>query len=210
MTRIVSIVDDVSSARASTSFLLRGRGYQTCIFENGGEFLKAAPTDGCAVLKMHMPSPNGLEIHEMMIARGNRSPVIFLDGDVPLAVRAMQQGAVDFIALPYDPDDLVRAIERALKLADKDQEVRRSKTAAVSKLNALTPRGIQILQGLRLGMANARIAHWLDLSSRTVEAHRATMMADMGASSLSQAVRIAIDGDLPPIDEKGAALARAH
>lgn len=206
MARIIYIVDNVGSKRAETSFLLRARGYETRLYDSGTEFLATTPVDGCVVLNVHMPGMNGLEVHDRMIARGLTLPVIFLDGDVPLAVRAMQQGAVDFIAMPYEPDELVHAIERAFMLADDDQEIRHIKAAAVTRLGALTPRGVQVLQGLQAGMANSVIARWLDLSPRTVEAYRATMMTNIGATSLSQAVRIAIDGGLAPIDASGAAM----
>lgn len=210
MTRIIYIVDNVSADRAATSFRLREHGYETRVFESGEEFLASNPADACVVLKMHMPSLNGLEIHDAMIARKIYLPVIFLNGDVPLAVRAMQQGAIDFIALPYDLDELVYAIERAFMLADKDEGIRNIRAAATVKLDSLSPRGVQILQGLHAGMSNSLIANWLKLSSRTVEAHRATMMGDMQAASVSQAIRIAIDGGLAPIDEHGAALALGY
>jgi len=142
--------------------LLRGRGYETRVYDSGAEFLDTNPVDGCVVLKMHMPGMNGLEVHGRMIARGITLPVIFLNGDVPLAVRAMQQGAVDFIAMSYTPDELVHAIERAFMLADNDQEIRHIRAAAIARLSALTPRGVQVLQGLRAGMANKMIARWLD------------------------------------------------
>src|ERR1044072_1763918 len=177
MTRIIYIVDNVSSKRAETSFLLRGRGYETRVYDSGAEFLDTNPVDGCVVLKMHMPGMNGLEVHGRMIARGITLPVIFLNGDVPLAVRAMQQGAVDFIAMSYTPDELVHAIERAFMWAENDQEIRHIRAVAMAKLTALTPRGVQVLQGLRAGMANKMIARWLDLSPRSVEAYRATLLA---------------------------------
>jgi two-component system response regulator FixJ len=205
--RIIYIVDNVSRDRAATSFLLRNCGFETRVYDSGAEFLNTNPTDGCVVLKVHLPGMNGLEVHDRMIARGINLPVIFLDGDVPLAVRAMQQGAVDFIMLPYEPDELVHAIEHAFVLADDGQEIRNIRSIATTKLSALTPRGLQVLQGLQAGMANTMIAHWLKLSPRSVEAYRATMMTKIGASNLSQAIRIAHDGGLAPIDASGAALA---
>jgi two-component system response regulator FixJ len=206
MTRTVYIVDNSSRARAACSFLLRGHGYQTRVFDGGPEFLESNPGEGCVVLKMHMPGMNGLQIHADMIAQGINLPVIILDGDVPQAVRAMQQGIVDFIPLPYDPVALVRAVERAFVLADDDEGRRQIKAAALERLVGLNARGVQLLQGVHAGMGNATMARWLDLSQRTVEAYRATMMAEIGATSVSQAVRIAIDGDLAPIDDRGAAM----
>lgn len=206
MMRIMHIIDNSSKNRAKISFLLRNHGYETRLYDSGADFLDSTPADGCVVLKMHMPDMDGLEVHGRMMARGMTLPVIILDGDVPLAVRAMQQGAVDFISMPFTPGELLHAIERAFMLADNDKDFRQIKASAVAKLGVLSPRGVQVLQGLQAGMINTTIARWLELSPRTIEAYRATMMADIGASSVSQAVRIAIDGGLVSIDARGAAM----
>ena len=121
-------------------------------------------------------------------------------GDVELAVRAMKAGAVDFLEKPYKAEELTEAVERAFERAEQTRESQAARTEAAAKLNALTPREREILQGLRAGMANKMIARWLDLSPRTVEVYRAKMMAKLGVTSLSQALRIALDGELEPID----------
>jgi two-component system response regulator FixJ len=149
-----------------------------------------------------MPAGGGLEIHRELLKQGLNSPVIFLDGDVPLAVRGMQQGAVDFLTMDYAPDELRCAVRRALALSEQGAALRSFKTEAAQRLKALTPRGVQILQGLRAGMDNKAIGRWLHLSPRTVEAYRAAMMIDLGASGLSEALRAAMDGDLPEIDDR--------
>jgi two-component system response regulator FixJ len=200
MMQLIYIVDSDSRNLGQTSFMLRARGYDTRVYDGGVEILATPiPTTGCVLLKMDMPGLGGLEVHGRLIARGLMLPVIFLGGDVRLAVRAMQQGAVDVMTLPYEADELVHAIERAFSLAERDHENRRVRADAAARLSALTPRGIQILQGLQAGMINSKIAEWLDLSPRTVEAYRAAMMADIGATSVSHALRIAMDGGLPPI-----------
>jgi len=200
MEHIVHIVDDDSRTRTATVTLLEGCGYRIEPYESGEDFLSRTPSDGCVVLKAHMQGKEGLDVHDDMISRGITLPVIFLDGDIPLAVRAMQRGAVDFIATPYDPDELVHSIERAFALAEDGEDARNHKGSAVAKLRTLTPRGLQVLQGLQAGMSNKEIARWLDLSPRTVEAYRATMMLNIGAAGISQAIRIALDGGLIQID----------
>jgi two-component system response regulator FixJ len=203
MKGLVHIVDDDSQVRAATGFMLRQQGYETQIYASGPEFLSQARLDrGCVVLDVHMPAMDGFEVLAELVSRGLGLPVIILTGhgDIPLAVRAMKRGAVDFLEQPYETAELIAAIERAFALADRGEEARRAKSEAVAKLKALTPRESQILQGLRAGMPNKTIARWLTLSPRTVEAYRANMMARIGVTRMSSALRIATDGGLPAID----------
>jgi len=205
MTRLVHIVDDDSEVRASTSFMLRQLGYATEIYGSGDEFLQSRRMDsGSVLLDIRMPGMDGLEVQAELARRGVQLPVIVLTGhgDVELAVRAMKAGAVDFLEKPYKAEELTEAVERAFQRAEQTRESQAARTEATAKLNALTPREREILQGLRAGMANKMIARWLDLSPRTVEVYRAKMMAKLGVTSLSQALRIALDGELEPIDAK--------
>jgi two-component system response regulator FixJ len=201
--RLVHIVDDDSEVRAATSFMLRQQGYETQIYGGGLEFLQQRRLDrGCILLDFRMPEMDGFELLAKLARRDVDLPVIILTGhgDIPLAVRAMKRGAVDFLEKPYDADRLVGAIERAFALADENRETRQARTEAVAKLKTLTPRESQILQGLRAGMPNKVIARWLALSPRTVEAYRANMMVRIGVTGMSNALRIAIDGELPGIE----------
>lgn len=201
MTHLIHIVDDNAANRRKVDALLREAGYRTRLYQDGAELLRTAKLGpGCIILKVAMPGCDGLEVHRELLRRGLNSPVIFLDGDVPLAVRAIQQGAVDFLTMPFDEDELKSAVKRAFALSEQGKLLRRFKAEAAERLRALTPRGVQILQGLRAGMDNKTMARWLHLSPRTVEAYRAAMMVDLGVHSLSQALRIAMDGDLPDID----------
>jgi two-component system response regulator FixJ len=205
MTRLVHIVDDDSEVRASTSFMLRQLGYATEIYGSGDEFLQSRRMDsGSVLLDIRMPGMDGLEVQAELARRGVQLPVIVLTGhgDVELAVRAMKAGAVDFLEKPYKAEELTEAVERAFERAEQNREHQATRTEATAKLNTLTPREREILQGLRAGMANKMIARWLDLSPRTVEVYRAKMMAKLGVTSLSQALRIALDGELEPIDAK--------
>jgi two-component system response regulator FixJ len=203
MRRLVHIVDDDSEVRAATSFMLRQQGYETQIYACGPEFLDQRRLDrGCILLDFRMPEMDGFELLAKLARRDVDLPVIILTGhgDIPLAVRAMKRGAVDFLEKPYDTDRLIGAIERAFALADQSREARQARMEAVAKLKTLTPRESQILQGLRAGMPNKAIAHWLALSPRTVEAYRANMMVRIGVTGMSNALRIAADGGLPAIE----------
>jgi two-component system response regulator FixJ len=203
MRRLVHIVDDDSEVRAATSFMLRRHGYETQIYGSGLEFLQQRRLDrGCILLDFRMPEMDGFELLAKLARRDVDLPVIILTGhgDIPLAVRAMKRGAVDFLEKPYDTDRLIGAIERAFALADESRETRQARMEAVAKLKTLTPRESQILQGLRAGMPNKAIARWLALSPRTVEAYRANMMVRIGVTGMSNALRIAADGGLPAIE----------
>jgi two-component system response regulator FixJ len=203
MRRLVHIVDDDSEVRAATSFMLRQQGYETQIYAGGPEFLNQRRLDrGCVLLDLHMPEMDGFEVLTALARRDVDLPVIILTGhgDIPLAVRAMKRGAVDFLEQPYDTRRLTGAIERAFALADEGRETRQARMEAVAKLKTLTPRESQILQGLRAGMPNKVIARWLALSPRTVEAYRANMMVRIGVTGMSNALRIANDGGLPAIE----------
>jgi two-component system response regulator FixJ len=201
--RLLHIVDDDSEVRAGTSFLLRQLGYETQIYASGPEFLEQGRLDrGCVLLDVHMPGMDGFEVLAEMVRRDVDLPVIILTGhgDIPLAVRAMRRGVVDFLEQPYEASHLSAAIERAFLLAHEEREKRQARRDAVAKLKTLTPRESQILQGLRAGMPNKVIARWLALSPRTVEAYRANMMVRIGATGTSNALRIAVDGGLPAIE----------
>jgi len=201
--RLVHIIDDDNEVRESTSLLLGDLGYSTKAYPGGRAFLKEARLDrGCVLLDIYMPEMGGLEVLTELGARGSLLPVIMLSGigDVQVAVRAMKLGAADFIAKPYEVEALAAAVENAFLLAEKADAERRMRARAMTKLSHLTPREIQILQGLRAGLANKDIARWLDLSPRTIESHRAKMMARIDAATFSELLRVAHEGGLPDID----------
>jgi len=202
MAALIHIVDDDRDGAAATSFMLQQFGYETRTYNSGAEFLLAELDHGCVLLDMLMPEMDGFAVLAELGRRNLGLPVIIVtgNGDVPLAIRAMKRGAVDFLEKPFDAEEMNQAIQRALTVSAKTRQELRASAEAVARLKALTPREIQILQGLRAGMANKEIARWVDLSPRTVEVYRANMMAKIGAASLAQALRVARNGDLPPIE----------
>lgn len=203
MSIVIHIVDDDPQVRAATSFLLSGQGYATQVYADGDEFLAQARLGGgCILLDLHMNGRSGLDLLEELPRRGVTLPVIMISGrgEMRHAVQAMKMGAVDFLQKPYQESELIAAIERALDTADKRRGRSEARTAAAARLERLSPRERQILQGLLAGLPNKAIARKLDLSPRTVEMHRANMMADLGIASLPEAIRLAIDAELPPLE----------
>jgi two-component system sensor kinase FixL len=153
------------------------------------------------LLDLRMGGRDGLDVLDQLSRSGSSLPVIMLSGhgDLPTAVQAMKLGAIDFLEKPYHERALVAAIERALDRAAESRNREQVKQAAAARLERLSPRERQILQGLLAGMTNKAIGRRLDVSPRTVEMHRANLMDDLGVGSLSEAVRLAIDAELTPL-----------
>jgi two-component system sensor kinase FixL len=205
---LIHIVDDDAQVRAATGYLLASHGFATETHEGGAEFLGAArPERGCVLLDLRMPAMDGHEVQREMVRRGWALPVIVVSahGDLAAAVEAMKLGALDFLPKPPSEEALLAAVRRGIEAFDRGADRRQAKAAAVARLARLSPREIQILQGLLAGLSNKAIARRLGLSPRTVEMHRGNMMGDLGLSSLPEALRLAIDAELAPLDEAGAA-----
>ncbi|MCB5175746.1 MULTISPECIES: response regulator FixJ [Microvirga] len=193
---IVHVVDDDVAVRQSLSFLLATVGLPVRLHESAVSFLDSVtePVAGCIVTDVRMPEVDGIEFLRRLKSRGFSVPVIVMTGhaDVPLAVEAMKQGAVDFIEKPFDDDLFLAAVRSALDLQEQNAE-RTSQTAEVQgRIDSLSERERQVLDGLVAGKANKVIAYDLGISPRTVEIYRANVMGKMQASSLSELVRMAL------------------
>jgi two-component system sensor kinase FixL len=202
---LIHIVDDDTHVRAATSYLLASRGHPTEVYASGEEFLEQANLErGCVLLDLRMPGLGGLGTMEQLAERRAAIPTIMMTGhgDLGTAVQAMKLGAIDFIEKPYQEQQLLAAIGRALDLRAQERRRTQGRADALARTGTLSPRELQVLQGLLGGLGNKAIARHLDLSPRTVEMHRARMMEDLGCGSLSEAVRIAIDAGLSPLDRK--------
>lgn len=199
-TRTVHLVDDEDSIRRSAGFMLRTSGYEVKTYVSGVEFLKeiknAAP--GCILLDVRMPEMDGLEVQAELNNRGVTMPVIVLTGhgDITTAVAAMKAGAIDFIEKPFEKSVLIEAIETALRRLDHRDHARTSEHEARVRIAALTLREQEVLRGLVRGHPNKTIAYDLDISPRTVEVHRASLMSKLKVRSLSEALRIAFSAGL--------------
>src|SRR5215471_3000670 len=200
--RRVYIVDDDEAVRDSLSVLLESRAFVVRGFGSAPEFLAAAPSlpVGCLIVDIRMPEMDGLELQQHLIDRSLGFPLIVITGhgDVPLAVRAMKAGAVDFIEKPFTSEAILDSLEVALsRLTTRDEE-EPAKVAALAKLALLSPRELQVLEGLLAGLPNKSIAFDLEISPRTVEIHRARVMDKMGARNLSELIRLALAGGVQP------------
>ena len=193
--RLVHLVDDDAGIRRSVSFMLKTSGHRVETYESGIELLKKGSEldDGCILLDIRMPEMDGLEVQQALQNKGVSLPVIIMTGhgDVSLAVKAMKAGAVDFIEKPFEKDALMASLDEGYRrLSRKGVTDDRMRDAAV-RLQALTPRERDVLDGLAEGLPNKTIAYDLGISPRTVEIHRANLMTKLQVRSLSEALRIA-------------------
>lgn len=193
--RLVHLVDDDEAIRRSVGFMLKTSGFHVRTYEGGADLLKAIPNleSGCILLDIRMPGMDGLEVQAALKDKGVTLPVIIMTGhgDVSLAVRAMKSGALDFIEKPFEKAVLMSAIEHGVdRLKRSAANVDRADEASV-RLQVLTPREREVLDGLAQGLPNKTIAYDLGISPRTVEIHRANVMSKLGVRSLSEALRIA-------------------
>lgn len=197
---VVHVVDDEEAVRKSLAFLLTMAGFTVRVHASATSFLESAQGLGnaCLVTDMRMPDMSGVELLERLKARGDAVPTIVItgQGDIPTAVAAMKTGAVDFIEKPFEDQILIDAIKRAAsRLKGIDETV--SDTASLkSRLDHLSERERQVLSAVVAGLPNKTIAYDLGISPRTVEVHRANIMAKMQARSLPELVRMAIALDI--------------
>jgi len=195
----VFVVDDDDAVRTALRLLIKSVGLPVETYPSAQEFLDAFDGDraGCLVLDIRMPGMSGLELQQHLNALHAITPIVFITGhgDVPMAVEAMQHGAVDFIQKPFRDQDLIDRINQAL---DRDRANRNSlkeRDAIRDRIGTLTPREREVLALVTSGKANKVIAGDLDVSQRTVEIHRARVMEKMQASSLAHLVRMVIESE---------------
>ena len=192
----VYVIDDDDAARDSLEMLLESAGYATESFSSARSFLDraAALPVGCALVDIRMPEMGGLELQEALRERGFDVPIVFVTGhaDVPVAVRAMRAGAIDFVEKPFEADVILNAVERALTHAAARQQQSAAAATARSRVAQLTDREREVFDQLVEGHPNKVIAANLNISPRTVEIHRSRVMDKTGARSLSDLVRMAL------------------
>ncbi len=198
--QLVYIVDDDAAVRDSLSLLLVTRGYTVRAFGSAPEFLAAAPSlrPGCLIADIRMPEMDGLELQQRLIDEALPFPLIVITGhgDVPLAVRAMKVGAIDFIEKPFPAETIIKSAAAALARLARSPERDPGAATAIAKFALLTPREREVLQGLLAGLPNKSIAYDLAISPRTVEIHRARIMNKMEARSLSELIRMSFAAGL--------------
>jgi len=190
----VFIVDDDPAIRFAMQALMDSVDIEHEIFASGDEFLEnvAEQRAGCLVLDIRMPGLGGLELQDELLRRDSTIPIIFITGhgDVPMAVDAMQKGAVDFIQKPFRDQDLLDRIREALKTDQERREEQQKHAEVAERLARLTNREREVFDLVVTGKPNKVIAYELGVSQRTVEIHRARVMEKMQARSLADLVKM--------------------
>jgi two-component system response regulator FixJ len=198
----IYVVDDDEAVRTSLLALFEANGAASQGFSSAQEFLTTAPNlrPGCLIADIRMPGMDGLEMQQRLIDRGLPFPFIVITGhgDVPLAVRAMKAGALDFIEKPFAADTILDRVKNALNRLDVLSQVDQLAATATARLKGLSPREREVLDGLLTGLSNKSIGYELGISPRTVEIHRARVMEKMGVRSLSELVQMGLAAGLQP------------
>lgn len=196
----VFIVDDDAAIRDAITMMLEQEGFVVTAFASGAEFLACDDYAGiaCAIVDVRMPDIDGLTLQQIMLSRDLPIPVIFLSGhgDIPLSVKAIKAGAVDFLTKPVTRDKLLAAIHAAITMSAKMVVERASLSQAKLRLAALTERECEVTALAVVGYSNKEIARRLGISHRTVEIHKSKIMHKTGANNLLDLARTAHDGGL--------------
>jgi two-component system response regulator FixJ len=192
----VFVVDDDPAFCQSLRMLLHSAGLRVEDYPSAERFLQAACTErpGCLVLDVRMPGWSGLELQAHLSAKRIRMPIIFITGhgDIPMAVRAVKAGAVDFLEKPFNDEVLLARIRQALERDAEQRQRERSCTQSEARFARLTPREKEVMQRVAAGRSNKQIAVELNISHRTVEIYRARVMEKLGVKSLSDLIRVAM------------------
>ncbi|MEM7806390.1 MAG: response regulator transcription factor [Pseudomonadota bacterium] len=195
-TAIVALVDDDPAVRDAVSFLLETVGIKCCSYASADAFLDGhdPASTSCIVLDIRMPGMSGLELQEELVRRGWKAPIVFITGhgDIAMAVRAMRNGAFDFIQKPFQDQELIDSINAALVIARSQRQSMRDVGELREAFETLSPREREVMGLVTEGKPNKVIAFDLGVSQRTVEIHRARVMQKMGARNLAELVRTQI------------------
>lgn len=193
MSRFVYVVDDDSSVRLSLRMLLESAGHEVQDFDSAEGFLDACQksTAGCVIADIRMPGRSGLELQQVLAERGLTLPVIMLTGhaDVPSAVQSMKAGAVDYLQKPYEPQELLDQVARAMEMDSQQRDARDRLVELERRAARLTQREREVVMQVARGHSNKVIALELEISERTVELHRARGMKKMEVRTVADLVR---------------------
>ena len=199
MKEFVYIVDDDEAVRDSLRWLLEGNGFSVKVFSNAEELLDFSKRQshdmaGCLILDVRMPGITGVELHDVLLKEGIDIPVIFITGhgSVSLAVKSMKKGAIDFLEKPFSDEEICKLVDSSLRKARDVSDKREVNLKAQELLAKLTPRENQVLERITAGRLNKQIADDLNISIKTVEAHRANIMTKVEARTVAELIKIAL------------------
>ena len=192
---IVFVVDDESAVGVSIKRLLHSVGLEARHFTSASEFLRAKRPDapGCIVLDVRLPDLSGLDLQQELAKANVDLPVIFITGhaDIPMTVRAMKAGAVEFLTKPFREQELLEAVQRAISRHRQTRDQRASMRVLQSRYELLTPREREVFPLVASGLLNKQVAAELNASEKTIKVHRGQLMQKMEAHSLSDLIRMA-------------------
>ena len=199
MKEFVYIVDDDEAVRDSLRWLLEGNGFSVKVFSNAEDLIdfskkQSHGISGCLILDVRMPGITGVELHDVLLKDGIDIPVIFITGhgSVSLAVKSMKRGAIDFLEKPFSDEEICRLVDSSLQKARDVSDKREVNLKAQELLAKLTPRENQVLERITAGRLNKQIADDLNISIKTVEAHRANIMTKVEARTVAELIKIAL------------------
>jgi FixJ family two-component response regulator len=200
----VFVIDDDASVRKSLSRLLRSLGFEVETFASAELFLKRDPYDGvgCIILDIKMPGLDGIGLQDQLSKADYSMPIIFITGhgDIPMSVRAMKNGAVDFLPKPFDDEDLLQAVRKAIEKDFQARAERGEMHQILEQIQRLTPREYEILRYVICGMLNKQIGFKLGIAEKTIKIHRGHIMEKLHVSSVADLVRLAEKAGIKPTD----------
>lgn len=194
---IVYIIDDDQAMVESLVWIIESIGLRIKTYATALEFLNEYDPQqhGCLLLDVRMPGMSGPELQSRLIDYGQPAlPIIFISGhgDIPLAVRVMKAGAIDFLTKPFNDQILLESINKAIRIDKANREKRQENAQAQARFDLLSPREVQVLQGIVAGKPNKVVSAELHISLKTVEAHRASVMKKMGVKSVPELVKLVL------------------
>ena len=191
---VVFVVDDDASVRAALDSLFRSVGLDVRAFGSAQEFLSEPPADGpaCLVLDVRLPGMSGLDLQRKLTNQNNALPIVMITGhgDIPMTVRAIRAGAVEFLPKPFRDQDLLDAVQQALERSRVLREEQTAMADLKARLSSLTSRECQVMRGVVEGLLNKQIAYDLGITEVTVKIHRGQVMQKMRAASVADLVRM--------------------